>query len=95
MVAFPEFLKRHAEPAMTVASIDALHRVQRRSVMMALEPMICTRPPDDSDLRHHLSWVSHLEQTASLRARFYSLRQKQTSDRQVLIDDICQKRSRV
>lgn len=91
MVAFPALLKRNPEPKMTVASLDARHRVQRRSVMVALEPMVCTPAPAEPTLRARLAVDAHLERTARLRATFYSLRLRQEDEREALIDAICKR----
>lgn len=91
MVAFPALLRRSPEPKMTVASLDARHRVQRRSVMVALEPMVCSPAPTELTLREQLALATHLERTARLRATFYSLRLRQDKEREALIAAICQR----
>ena len=80
---------------MTVASLDARHRVQRRSVMVALEPMVCSTAPVDDTLKARLAMEVHLEQTAHLRASFYSLRLRQEEEREALIGAICKRKGPV
>ena len=91
MVAFPALLKRSPEPKMTVASLDARHRVQRRSVMIALEPMVRSPAVAEDTLQARLIAEVHLERTARLRATFYSLRLQQEEEREALIDAICKR----
>ena len=86
MVSFPEFRKSAPKPTMTVASLDARHRVQRRSVMMAMESLRAVAAPAPDDLCGRLEWEGHLERTAHLRARFYRLRMLQQAERQELIE---------
>lgn len=88
MVASPELLKQRPEPEMTVASLDAKHRVHRRAMMQALQPLICARPPAEESLKARLLWESHLERAAIYRAEFYQLRLRQLAERQALIEDI-------
>jgi hypothetical protein len=93
MVIFPDLRRQNETSGLTVASLDARHRVQRRSLMMALEPMIRAVQPGDASREHlveQLLLEAHLEQTASLRACFYRLREDQFREREALIELLSQ-----
>ena len=89
MVAFPPLLKRRSEPKLTVASLDARHRVQRRSMMAALQAMRSPPVLDVDPLLAGMTQEIHQERIASLRAAFYRLRLQQEAERAELIAALC------
>ena len=90
MVALPEFFR--SEPVkprqMTVASLDAKHRVARKALLQTLETMIFPSTPQPDTLQGALMLDAHLERTAALRAEFYQVRQAQGVERTALIESL-------
>ena len=83
---------------MTVASLDALHRVQRKRALTALAPLVLGQEiPDGSagETHRQILGEARLENAARLRARFYRLRLKQQEERLELIEQISSQGSRV